>query len=159
MVNSKNCSSFRLENPKIINSDRAVWFFPSMMLPGSLWWIGQREAQIKIIIGTVAKICKTGKVLWIKIITICTRFQPWEAASLHKPYSYISLNRAFLLAQMVKNLPAMQETPVQSLGREDSPGEGNGNPLQYSCPENSLDRGSWQVTVHGVPKSWTPLSD
>ena len=39
-----------------------------------------------------------------------------------------------------------QETQVLSLGREDSPGEGNGNPLQYS----SLDRGAWQPTVHGV---------
>ena len=36
-----------------------------------------------------------------------------------------------------------------------SPGEGNGNPLQYSCLENSMDRGSWQATVHGVAKSQT----
>ena len=42
------------------------------------------------------------------------------------------------VAQMVKNLPAMQETLVQSLGQEDP--EGNGNPLQYSCPENSVGR-------------------
>ena len=40
---------------------------------------------------------------------------------------------------MVKNLPAMQETCVQSLGGEDSPGEGNGNPLQYSCLGNPMD--------------------
>ena len=36
-----------------------------------------------------------------------------------------------------------------------SPGEGNGNPLQYSSLENSMDRGAWQATVHGVAKSWT----
>ena len=36
-----------------------------------------------------------------------------------------------------------------------SPGEGNGNPLQYSCLENSMDRGAWQATVHGLAKSWT----
>ena len=36
-----------------------------------------------------------------------------------------------------------------------SPGEGNGNPLQYSCLENFMDRGAWQATVHGVAKSWT----
>ena len=36
-----------------------------------------------------------------------------------------------------------------------SPGEGNGNPLQYSCLENSMDRGAWQATVHGVVKGWT----
>ena len=40
-----------------------------------------------------------------------------------------------------------------------SPGEGNGSPLQYSCLENPMDRGSWQATVHGVAKSWTQLSD
>ena len=40
-----------------------------------------------------------------------------------------------------------------------SPGEGNGNPLQYSCLENPMDRGAWLATVHGVAKSQTRLSD
>ena len=40
-----------------------------------------------------------------------------------------------------------------------SPGEGNGNPLQYSDLENPMDRGAWQATVHGVAKSQTQLSD
>ena len=39
-----------------------------------------------------------------------------------------------------------------------SPGEGNGNPLQYSCLENSMDRGSWLATVPGVAKSQTRMS-
>ena len=39
------------------------------------------------------------------------------------------------------------------------PGEGNGNPLQYSCLENPTDRGAWWATVHGVAKSRTQLSD
>ena len=39
-----------------------------------------------------------------------------------------------------------------------SPGEGNGNPLQYSCLKNSMDRGAWWTIVHGVAKSWTQLS-
>ena len=42
---------------------------------------------------------------------------------------------------------------VPGLGR--SPGEGNGNPLQYPCLENSMDRGAWWATVHRVAKSWT----
>ena len=46
---------------------------------------------------------------------------------------------------------------ISGLGR--SPGEGNGNPLQYSCLENSMDRGAWKATVHGVTKSRTGLSD
>ena len=62
---------------------------------------------------------------------------------------------ASLVAQMVKNLPAMLETWVQSLGQEDSPGEGNDNPLQYSCLENPMARGSWQAEVHGLAKSQT----
>ena len=55
----------------------------------------------------------------------------------------ISFNWASLVAQMVKHLPTMQETWVQSLGWKDSPGEGNGNPLQYSCRENPMVRGAW----------------
>ena len=66
---------------------------------------------------------------------------------------------ASLVAQTVKNPPAMQETWVQSLGWEDPPGGGHGNPLQYSCLENPMDRGAWQATVHGVAKSQTQLSN
>ena len=46
---------------------------------------------------------------------------------------------------------------IPGLGR--CPGEGSGNPLQYSCLENSMDRGAWQATVHGVAKSQTTLND
>ena len=42
---------------------------------------------------------------------------------------------------------------IPGLGRP--PGEGNVNPLKYSCLENSMDRGAWWATVHGVSKSWT----
>ena len=52
----------------------------------------------------------------------------------------------------------MQETQVLCLGREDSPGEGNGNTNQYSCLENPMHRGVWWVTVHGVEKKQTGLS-
>ena len=40
-----------------------------------------------------------------------------------------------------------------------APGEGNGNPLQYSCLENSMDRGAWRAEVHGVTESQTGMSD
>ena len=68
-----------------------------------------------------------------------------------------SCNRIFwasLVAQLVKNRPAMRETWVLSLGWEDSPGEGKSYPLQYSGLENSMDS-----IVHGVAKSQTQLSD
>ena len=61
---------------------------------------------------------------------------------------------------VVKNLPAYagdirDSGSVLGLGR--APGGGNGNPLQYSCLENPMDRGAWRATVHGVAKSWIQL--
>ena len=56
---------------------------------------------------------------------------------------------------MAKNLPAMWQTGVRSLGQEDYPGEGNGYPVQNSFLENSMERGGWWATVHGVTKSQT----
>ena len=63
---------------------------------------------------------------------------------------------ASLVAQMVNNLPAnvgdiSDMGSLPGLGR--SLGEGNGNPLQYACLENSVDEGAWQATLHGVAKS------
>ena len=58
----------------------------------------------------------------------------------------------FLLAQMIKNLPAMQETWVRSLGWEDPLEKGT---TTHSCLDNSMDRGAWRATVHGVTQSWT----
>ena len=57
--------------------------------------------------------------------------------------------QACLVAQMVKNLPAMRETRVRS------PGGGHGSPLQYSCLENPMDRGTRRATVQGVAESQT----
>ena len=62
---------------------------------------------------------------------------------------------SFIMVQPVKNLPAMQETQVLSLCWEDSPGEENDYPLQYSCLKNSMDGGAWWAPVHGVTKSRT----
>ena len=58
---------------------------------------------------------------------------------------------ASLVVQTVKNLPETEET------QEDSPGEANGNPPQYSWLENPMDRGAWRDMVHRVTKSWTRL--
>ena len=69
----------------------------------------------------------------------------------------VTIAEGFRGGSVVKNLPAnagdVGSIPV--LGR--SPGERNGNPLQYSCLENRMDRGAWWATVHGVAKSWIQL--
>ena len=59
------------------------------------------------------------------------------------------------MAHVVKNLPAMLETQIPYLGQEDPLEEGNDNMPQNSCPENPMDRGAWQATVHGIAKSQT----
>ena len=66
------------------------------------------------------------------------------------------------VALVVKNPPvnagAVRDTgSIPGLGR--SPGRGHGNPFQYICLENPVDRGAWQATVHRVTKSWTRLKD
>ena len=62
---------------------------------------------------------------------------------------------ASLVAWTVKRLPTMRERLGLIPGSGRSPGEGNGNPLQYSCLENPMDRGAWWATVHGITKSRT----
>ena len=62
---------------------------------------------------------------------------------------------------MVNNLPAnagdTKDVGSMPLGR--FPGKGNGNPIQYTCMENPMDRGTWWVTVHRIAKSWTQLNN
>ena len=70
----------------------------------------------------------------------------------------VSYPRPSQVVPVIKNLPAnggdARDTGlIRELGR--SPGEGNGNPLQYSSLENSMDRGAWQATVHGTAKRQT----
>ena len=65
---------------------------------------------------------------------------------------------ASLVAQTIKESACNVGDPGSIPGSGRFPGEGNGNPLQYSCLENTMDRGAWWATVHGVTKSWTQLS-
>ena len=78
-------------------------------------------------------------------------------------YTHVySIQQASQVTQMVKNLSAnagdtRDASSIPGLGR--SPGVGNGNPLQYSCLQNSMDREAWWATVHGAAESQTGLSD
>ena len=83
----------------------------------------------------------------------------------------LNLYHAYLV-HLIKFFKVLCGRPSSSVGKESaynvgdwglfpgsrrSPGEGNGNPLQYSCLEKSMDRGAWQDTVHGITKSRTQL--
>ena len=73
----------------------------------------------------------------------------------HACFSHLYLSVSTILlgfpgGSVVKNLPAKQDMWVQSLGQKDPLEKENGNPLQYSCLRNAMDRGAWRTTVHGV---------
>jgi len=71
---------------------------------------------------------------------------------------YPILNWGFPVVLVVKNSPAKAGNTRDvgsTLGSGRSPGGGHGNPLQYSCLENPMDRGAWQIMVHRVVKRWT----
>ena len=84
-------------------------------------------------------------------------FQNYFLVIFYNVYNFSLLTS--LVAQMVKNLSAssVDSGLIPGLGKD--PGEGNGNPLQYSYLENSMNRGAWKSTVHEVAKSRTRLSD
>ena len=88
---------------------------------------------------------------WVSCISCIGRQILYHECQLETPHS--SLVQASQVAQIQKNAPANSGATrdidsVPGLGR--SPGGGNGNPLQCSCLENSMDRGAWQVTVHEI---------
>ena len=69
------------------------------------------------------------------------------------------MERASLVAQTVKNLPAMRKTWVRSLGWEDTLQEGMASHFSILAWRTLMDRGAWLATIHGVLKSQTGLSD
>ena len=97
----------------------------------------------------------------------------WKLSQLNSPSSLLRtfkslfgsisvFPRASQVAIVGKNPPAnagdvRDAGLIPGLGR--FPGGGNGNPLQYPCLENSMDRGAWRTAVHEIVKNWTQLSD
>ena len=80
----------------------------------------------------------------------------------HTQLIYDHGDTGFPGSSVVKNLPANagDARDVGLIpGSRRSPGEGNGNPLQYSCLGNCMDRGAWWATVHRVAHSWTRLNN
>ena len=93
---------------------------------------------------------------WL-LVSLQTLFYEYSKQSFIHVYAYI---RTFQVVLVVRNLSAnagdvRDAGSIPGLGR--SPVERHGNPLQYSCLENHMDRGAWWATVHGVAKSWTRL--
>ena len=75
------------------------------------------------------------------------------------PFPQMAIGLGFLSGSDGKEVSCNAGNPGLTPGSGRPPGEGNGNPLQYCCLENSMDRAAWRATVLGVTKSWTRLSD
>ena len=95
---------------------------------------------------------------WLKQLSTCShKLAQFSEGQFGNVYSHIETSQAVL---MIKNPPpsAGDDRDMGLIcGSERFPGGGIGNPLQYSCLENPMDRGAWQATVHGVAKSQTQL--
>ena len=79
----------------------------------------------------------------------------WEREERTTFYRKTSTDWDFPGGSVVKNLPANAGDAGLIPGSGRSPGEGNGNPLQYSCLRNPMNRGAWWATIHGVAKGQT----
>ena len=105
--------------------------------------------------------------------SVCSRAWLRASSSLAKTLGEISIPKMqcswldiLAKARVTEGFPGGSEVKVSACNSGDlgsipgsgrSPGKGNGNPLQYSCLENSMDRGGWWATIYGVAKSWTYL--
>ena len=85
-----------------------------------------------------------------------TIFQSHQIGNEVKPSLEVNAQVALVVKNLPANAGAVRDTGVIP-GSGRSPGGGHGNPLQYSCLENPMDRGAWWATVHRVTQSWTRL--
>ena len=108
---------------------------------------------------TYWKNCHVSSSLYLGLGWQLSGLQPIGRSHREADWGSAPVRSSFNLCSEVKESAWNAGDPgsIPGLGR--SPGEGNGNPLQYSCLENPMERGAWWATVHGVAKSWTRLSD
>ena len=106
----------------------------------------------------------TTNIFWVLSSQVITQQVTWETTPIYNKRTTTPLPINSKMSSYVVNNPPANAGDARNtrdigltpgLGR--SPGEGHGNPLQYSCLENSMDRGAWQAIVHRVTKSWTWL--
>ena len=122
------------------HSSILVWRIPWTREPGRLQSMGSKS--------------------WTQLKQLSTHRPEGICGSIPGNITSLTSGGASQEALVVKNPPAnagdvRDASSIPGLGR--SPGEGHGNPLQYSCLENPMDRGAWWDTVHGVAKSQTRL--
>ena len=105
----------------------------------------------------VSRIAESQVSAYAAVVDIATHFCSSYNSTLavSHPFQHL-ISSVFSLGEPVCQCRRLKDTGlIPGSGR--SPGVGPGNPLQYSCLENSMDRGAWRATVHSIAKSWTRL--
>ena len=136
----------------------------SLFAHGASWWLSEdleKEVSVLYLFTLINDLFSLFGILILVCLLLLTMM--FRANSFMDKISLIEIRTnkmGFQVVLVVKNLSAnagnvRDVSLIPGSGR--SPGEGHGNPLQYSCLENPLDRGAWQATVHRVAKSWTRL--
>ena len=153
---------------------RTLWFLPFVQARGSVVPFATLQASCSLPLQTSFRrswsLCNTSLLgdPWNKSLAALNlkkkRLASWfgqrAASFLLLIISYWALTlRCFPGSSASKESACHSGDPGSIPGSGRSPGEGNGLPLQYSCLENTMDRGTWWATVHGVAKSRTRLSD
>ena len=146
--------------PKLCYSDFLSFLYPPVNLSFlSSWGYLLEDCNNDILENDLGNVNKTHSKISLPRCReqTCGR-REWD--KWRKQHWHIYTVMGFLDGSVVNNLSSNvgdSGSPDSILGLGRSPGEGNGNPLQYSCLENSMDRTGWQATVHGIAKSWTWL--
>ena len=81
----------------------------------------------------------------------------WKHTNIFNTFLAINTSQVVLVIKNPRDNAGDKRDAGSIPGSGRAPGEGNGNPLQYSCLENPMDRGAWRATVHRVTESWTQL--
>ena len=130
------CRSLSITNALLVGDDNNWW--------GYAWW-GEGQSLCKISVVSAQFCCEPKTTL--------------KKNEVHFWKVKLALFLGFPGGSDSKESASSVKDPDSIPGLGWSPGKGNGNWLQYSCLENPMDGGAWQVTVHGVAESWTWLSD
>ena len=131
------------------------------------YWLGMHSLslllprQVREIEGKTYQLIEPSDKTMRATSTVCiiSKLEIWKAGNYKFLKTFTLLLLGFPDGSTVKNLPANTGDPGSIPGSGRFPVEGNGNPLQYSCPGNPMNRGVCWAIVHGVAKSRTGLSD
>ena len=149
---------FRVARPRQVPRKRGL-YFPEMPARGSrvslCWWVVRPWTSLGATVPTAASGSLRGPICVITFACVGSELRQNYGRKDQDITSVLLMAFGIPDDSDGKESACSVGDPGSIPGSGISPGEGNGTPLQYSCLENSMDRGAWWATVHGVAKIWT----